>query len=184
MRKLAILAVLPALAACSGTEPAAPAGEESPAGEISGARDMPEAATDYSPPKLTEEAAKGEKGARNVLLAWAHAMEDRAFPAAYALFGRNGPASGQSESGFAASFAPYQTITAEIGEGEVEGAAGSLYYEVPVTLSGMAKDGSAYERKGSIVLRRVNDVPGAEDWQLDWHIGKIDWQDPAGANAS
>lgn len=132
---------------------------------------------DYAPPKLTPEAEKGEKGARNVLLSWAQAMEDRAFPAAYALYRKGGPASGESAADYAATFADYRTITAAIGGGTVEGAAGSLYYEVPVTLMGETQDGSPYRRSGAIVVRRVNDVSGAEDWQLAWHIDRIEWAD-------
>jgi hypothetical protein len=130
-----------------------------------------------TPPPLTPEAAKGEKGARNVLLTWARAMEARAFGSAYALYGKNGPASGESEADFAASFAGYKTIAVALGDGQIEGAAGSSYYQVPVTLSGVAQDGSAYKRSGTITLRRVNDVPGAEPWQLAWHVERIEWKD-------
>jgi hypothetical protein len=94
---------------------------------------------DYTPPALTAEAEKGEKGARNVLLSWAQAIEDRAFDAAYALYGVNGP---ETAAEFAARFAGYETITVALGQGVVEGAAGSLYYEVPVTLTGTAQGGS------------------------------------------
>lgn len=58
------------------------------------------------------------------------------------------------------------------GHGEVEGAAGSLYYELPVTL---VADGGRLTRQGTLTMKRVNDVPGAEDWQLAWHIEKLEW---------
>ncbi|MFC0206086.1 hypothetical protein [Novosphingobium soli] len=54
-----------------------------------------------------------------------------------------------------------------IGKGDMEGAAGSLYYEAPVVVD--FGDGRASKR-GTIVLRRVNDVPGASDEQLNWRI--------------
>jgi hypothetical protein len=159
-----------ALAACGQpAEDDAAGPTPSPATPSPTAADMP----NYTPPELTPEAAKGEKGARNVLLSWAQAMEDRAFDAAYALYGVNGP---ETAAEFAARFADYQTITVALGDGVVEGAAGSLYYEVPATLTGTAQGGSSYRREGTIVLRRVNDVPGAGAWQLAWHIERIEWQ--------
>lgn len=167
MRALPLLLAL-GLAAC-GSPPEDEAVEpaETPPSPV--ATETP----DYTPPELTAEAAKGEKGARNVLLSWAQAIEDRAFDAAYALYGVNGP---ETATQFAANFASYETITVALGDGEVEGAAGSLYYEVPVTLTGTAQGGSPYRREGTIVLRRVNDVPGAGAWQLAWHIERIDWR--------
>jgi hypothetical protein len=55
----------------------------------------------------------------------------------------------------------------EVGKGEEEGAAGSLYYEAPVVLR-FGPD--APPERGTLTLRRVNDVPGATPEQLRWHI--------------
>lgn len=54
-----------------------------------------------------------------------------------------------------------------VGKGDVEGAAGSLYYEAPIVVD--FADGRPSKR-GTIVLRRVNDVPGASEEQLNWRI--------------
>lgn len=54
-----------------------------------------------------------------------------------------------------------------VGKGDVEGAAGSLYYEAPLVID--FTDGRP-SRRGTVVLRRVNDVPGASDEQLNWRI--------------
>ena len=54
-----------------------------------------------------------------------------------------------------------------VGKGDVEGAAGSLYYEAPLVVE--FADGRPSKR-GTIVLRRVNDVPGASEEQLNWRI--------------
>ena len=54
-----------------------------------------------------------------------------------------------------------------VGKGDTEGAAGSLYYEAPVVID--FADGRP-SRRGTIVLRRVNDVPGASEEQLNWRI--------------
>jgi len=54
-----------------------------------------------------------------------------------------------------------------VGKGDVAGAAGSLYYEAPLVID--FADGRP-SRRGTIVLRRVNDVPGASEEQLNWRI--------------
>ncbi|KMS54412.1 hypothetical protein V474_22055 [Novosphingobium barchaimii LL02] len=54
-----------------------------------------------------------------------------------------------------------------VGKGDMEGAAGSLYYEAPLVVD--FGDGRPSKR-GTIVLRRVNDVPGASGEQLNWRI--------------
>lgn len=54
-----------------------------------------------------------------------------------------------------------------VGKGDTEGAAGSLYYEAPIVID--FADGRPSKR-GTIVLRRVNDVPGASEEQLNWRI--------------
>ncbi|MBH0114863.1 hypothetical protein I5E68_18090 [Novosphingobium sp. YJ-S2-02] len=54
-----------------------------------------------------------------------------------------------------------------VGKGDTSGAAGSLYYEAPIVVD--FADGRPSKR-GTIVLRRVNDVPGASEEQLNWRI--------------
>ena len=65
-------------------------------------------------------------------------------------------------------------LTSEItfGSGEIEGAAGSLYYEAPISWTA---NGGEARRDGTIRLHRINDVPGAEESKLVWHIQAIDW---------
>jgi hypothetical protein len=181
MRKLAFLLALP-LAACGSPEPASetvatpeptPEASPLPSPETSASASAP--TRDYTPPQLTSEAEKGEEGARNLLLAWAAAMEDRAFGPAYALFGDYADRTGQSASEYAATFADYATVNAAVGDGTSEGAAGSIYYEVPVTLSGTTRSGGTYLREGTMTLRRVNDVPGATPAELRWHLERLEW---------
>ncbi len=57
--------------------------------------------------------------------------------------------------------------TLAIGAGSSEGAAGSLFYEAPIVLN--FGDGSDALR-GTVTLRRSNDVPGASEEQLTWRI--------------
>lgn len=59
----------------------------------------------------------------------------------------------------------------QIGEVREEGAAGSLFCEVTVTL----RDGDNPQtplKQGTLAFRRVNDVPGATTDQLRWRIIK------------
>lgn len=56
-----------------------------------------------------------------------------------------------------------------VGKGDMEGAAGSLYYEAPLVID--FADGRP-SRRGTIVLRRANDVPGASEEQLNWRIAR------------
>lgn len=54
-----------------------------------------------------------------------------------------------------------------LGKGTSEGAAGSLFYEAPVVLNFGAGSESL---RGTITLRRANDVPGASEEELCWRI--------------
>ena len=59
----------------------------------------------------------------------------------------------------------------EIGDlGDTEGAAGSIYTTVPAVFYG-----DTFRRPASVILRRVNDVPGSTEAQRRWHIERIDW---------
>lgn len=131
-------------------------------------------ADDLSAPELVPEAAKGEKGARHVLLEWGAALERKDFARAYAQYGDEGAKSGMSEREFAFSYAKYATITVAMPTGRLEGAAGSLYYTAPTTISGKLKNGEAYRLEGPVVLRRTHDVPGASAQSLRWHIESAD----------
>ena len=57
-------------------------------------------------------------------------------------------------------------IRLTLERGETEGAAGSLYYSAPYRLR--RADGRV--ETGTLVLRRVNDVPGASAASLRWHV--------------
>ena len=58
----------------------------------------------------------------------------------------------------------------------MEGAAGSLYVDVPVVLYGRYATGGEYHASGKATLRRANDVPGATAEQRAWRIEKIEVQ--------
>ena len=58
--------------------------------------------------------------------------------------------------------------------GEIEGAAGSLYVEVPVRTYGVTTTGGKFDEPAVVTLRRVNNVDGATPAQLRWHITTVD----------
>jgi len=57
----------------------------------------------------------------------------------------------------------------------MEGAAGSSYVDFPVQLYGRTNDGKEFNSRGTMTLRRANDVPGSTAEQRKWHIYKADF---------
>ncbi len=159
-----------AVACQPGQEASAPdpvAAEEAaqPDESADSASEMPEPPADTAP-----SASVSSEEPEQVLADWAAAIEARDWDTARAVWGESGEASGLSPSQFARAYEKYATIDVEIGEAVVEGAAGSLYYEPVVTMSGELQSGEPYLMEGPVRLRRVNDVPGATPEQLRWHI--------------
>jgi len=139
----------------------------------------PEAPADrpgLSPPALTQEAERGEKGARNLLLSFARAIELREFGLAWALLSPADKAR-WSKTAFANMFDDLGKITVAVPGGTMGAAAGSSYYDAPITITANDKDGRPVRVEGKAVVRRVNDVPGATEAQLRWHFETLmlDW---------
>ncbi len=124
-------------------------------------------------PPLTPEAERSIKGARNVLLSWARAIETKHFDQAWALHGDEDK-SHVSKADFARNFAGMDKIAVAIPSGTMEGAAGSSFYTVQTTITATAANGRPVRMEGPVVLRRVNDVPGATAQQLRWHVDRAD----------
>ncbi len=122
-----------------------------------------------SPARLTPEAERGETGARNVLLSFARAIELKKFRQAYAMM-RGKARAGTSAGQLADRFADFGRISVAAPSGTIEGAAGTTYYTAPVTITGS----NGPELTGDIILSRVNDVPGANEDQLRWHVARLD----------
>jgi hypothetical protein len=96
------------------------------------------------------------------------------FARAYGLWSDGGRSSGQTPEQFAAGFADTASIQVQPGEpGDVEGAAGSRYVEIPVSVSATQRDGSVRKYIGSYVLRRAV-VDGASAEQRAWRIGSAE----------
>jgi hypothetical protein len=92
------------------------------------------------------------------------------FGEAYMLLGSGAP----PRADFDRQFANLSGLHVTTGTpGAPEGAAGSSYLSVPAQLTGKA-DGKPVKRSLTIVLRRVNDVPGSTQAQRRWHIERVD----------
>ncbi|HEX5183103.1 MAG TPA: hypothetical protein VFW19_08125 [Allosphingosinicella sp.] len=119
-------------------------------------------------------AETGAQGAADVVQHYYALIEAGLYADAWRLWGDGGKASGSTEADFAAGLGKVRDTHAEIGApGRIEGAAGSLYVDVPVQLYGRDGDGAAFRRRATVTLRRVNDVPGATAEQRRWHISAV-----------
>lgn len=99
------------------------------------------------------------------------ALNAKDFATAYHLWGQGGAASGKSLAEFQHGFADTRSTQLNVmSVSDVEGAAGSLYATVNVTLAATMNDGHTQRFRGDYIMRRVNDVPGASAEQLRWHI--------------
>jgi len=120
-------------------------------------------------PALAPDAERGVKGARDILLSFARAIERGDYGRARAMLS---VADRQrwSVDDFGAMFTDLHERSVAIAEGTIEGAAGSSYYTAPIAITGSDKDGRPVRTEGEAVLRRVNDVDGADPAQLRWHF--------------
>lgn len=171
MRPVALLG-LAALAGCGSPNPApAPKASESDA-PVLASPSPPASATPLAPPVLTpipqptrDTAVLESRDCRTVAQAYVDALAHSDF--AFAARVWDDPVI--DDARLRALFNGYRRPTIAIAGIEQEGAAGSLYCTVSGTLSDVAGTGKA-QQKGEIVLKRVNDVPGATPAQLRWTI--------------
>lgn len=123
------------------------------------------------PPLAATVDPKSSAAAEELVRGFAGLINQGKFNDAYMLLGPNAP----PRADFDSHFADLQRVNTTTGTaGDQEGAAGSIYVSVPITITGDA-NGKHVERSGSAVLRRVNDVPGSTEAQRHWHIERIDW---------
>lgn len=103
------------------------------------------------------------------------AIERGDFPAAFAFWGNDGADSHQSFADFKRGFAETAKTSVKTGKPtNSEGAAGSIYIDVPVTVRATLKDGKHQRFTGHYTLRRVNDVPGSTAEQRRWHLSSAE----------
>lgn len=115
------------------------------------------------------------RGAVNVLRHYYADLDRGDFHAAYQRWGNGGLDSRQSFADFKRGFAETASTAITPGQpGDSEGAAGSLYIDVPVTIYARLKNGATQTFSGHYTLRRVNNVPGSTQAQRRWHIYSAD----------
>jgi hypothetical protein len=81
----------------------------------------------------------------------------------------------KAAAAFTNRFDHYREVHLQVGKpGNMEGAAGSSYVTVPVSIYGTTAGGTPFKCGGGATLRRVNDVPGSTASQRQWHIRSIE----------
>lgn len=124
-----------------------------------------QSATSAAPDRASPEAAVA------VIQRYYRAIDTGDYRDAYALWAQQGEASRQSFADFKRGFAHTRSTIVAVGKpGNQEGAAGSTYISIPVTVSAITDQGEQQHFAGTYQLRRVNDVDGVTDAQLHWHI--------------
>ena len=131
--------------------------------------DTSQATTDTLPRGAIDDPASPENAAEVVRQYYA-AIDAGDYRGAYDLWGGEGSASGKTFDEFVAGFQHTSQTEATVGEpGRVDGAAGSRYVEVPVTIRAVTDHGEEQRFSGRYVMRRVM-VDGATEAQRRWHI--------------
>jgi hypothetical protein len=116
---------------------------------------------------------KSTQAAVGLVKTFADLLNQRKFDQAYMLLGPAAP----SRPEFDRRFSQYSDLNVVAGSsGEQEGAAGSIYVSVPLTITG-SMGGKHTSRSATALVRRINDVPGSTEAQRRWHIERIDWED-------
>jgi len=177
--KLTALLLLP-LAACTPAQnESTPAPAPAPA-PVSSPQPSPAPAAPVqapSPPPAAEPPAatpdKSPEGALAVANSYFGLLRRGEYAKAWTVW--PGPDSGVSRNAFVARYAKYSAYDAKLGEpGPMEGAAGSIYIEIPMVVSAKLKSGESEQLVGAVAMRRVNDVDGSTLAQRTWHINSVD----------
>ncbi len=159
-----------AITACNASAKSQP-----PAASTSSVASPSLASSPTPPPVSLSQSAIDAKplgqGAVQVIRNYYSAIDRRDYEQAYSVWEGSGAASHQSFEQFKQSFANTASTAVTVGEpGRLEGAVGSTYIEIPVTVTAVTKNGTRQQFRGSYVLRRVNDVPGSTPQQRRWHL--------------
>jgi hypothetical protein len=158
-----------AITACSASSPSQPSSANIPpvASPLLASSSAPPA----SPPHAPNDAEAFQQEASQVIRDYYSAIARRDYAQAYSAWEGDGTASQQSFEQFRQGFANTASTAVEVGQpGRLDGAAGSSYIEIPVTVTAVTTNGTSQRFRGSYVLRRVNDVPGSTPEQRRWHL--------------
>lgn len=114
---------------------------------------------------------KSSEAAEELVRSLVGLLNEGKFNEAYMLLGPNAPPRAEFDN----DFSRYSDLQVTAGAaGDQEGAAGSIYLSLPLTVSGRLA-GKRSSRGATAILRRINDVPGSTEAQRHWHIERIDW---------
>lgn len=115
---------------------------------------------------------KSTQAALDLAHAFTRLLNGRQFNEAYMLLGAKAPA----RALFDKDFSRFSDLTTTLGAaGLQDGAAGSVYLSIPLTVAGK-EDGRKLSRSATLVMRRVNQVQGSTEAERHWHIDRIDWR--------
>lgn len=124
-----------------------------------------------SPTQSPADLEPHQQEAVQVIRDYYNAIDRRNYEQAYSAWEVEGAASQQSFEEFKQGFANTASVAVTVGEpGRIDAAAGSLYIEIPITVTATTTSGTSQRFRGSYVLRRVNDVPGSTPEQRQWHF--------------
>lgn len=170
LNRLLLPLLLPA-SACSQPQPQAHS-ENGAAAPAATQTSAPEAAPAPAQPNATR--PKSSEAAVALVERFAELLNGRKFGEAYLLLGPGA----RSPSTFRDDFSRYSNLQVAVGApAPQEGAAGSVYISVPLTVSGSVQ-GERTSRTATAIVRRINDVPGSTQAQRRWHIERLEWAAP------
>lgn len=110
----------------------------------------------------------GKQAAADMVERYYDAINAHDYASAWTLWGQDGGASGKTLAAFQQGFAHTRHVHVDIGTvSDVEGAAGSIYVTVPVTVDAELDDGTRQRFVGSYALRQINRSMGVSQ---GWHI--------------
>lgn len=153
------------------TDPAAT--QDALATEATDASPNGDAPSDAIPPDAADPAA----AAAGIVQDYYAAINAGEYGRAHALWDDGGAARGQTLEQFAAGFAQTREVRVMLQPAtDLEGAAGSQFIRIPVTLEATQRDGSLRRYAGSYVLQRSM-VDGATAEQREWRIDSASLQE-------
>lgn len=112
---------------------------------------------------------------RTVLTHYFKAIGAGRFDDAYALWRPQSNQAPASAAELKSHYADISAIDVKItGKTHTEGAAGTVYATVPVTVSEQTRSGDKRTQTGQCVLARSNNVPGSAKQDRQWHLHSCD----------
>jgi hypothetical protein len=129
----------------------------------------PDARTPFAPAKPAID-PKSTAAAEELARGFARLLNERKFDEAYRLMGPDTV----PRKDFDHQLTGIKDLQATVGTpGQQEGAAGSIYIGIPLTITGEANGSQHVSWQAGLILRRVNDVPGSTGAQRRWHIERL-----------